>query len=1059
MNTDDFSRSDLLDALGPYLSGPGALLCALLWLGTVKLRSRYPGASVGLSLLGFVLAAGASWLGLQFLGSFFALATSWPLAAIALVAAASAEAIVWIYGFEKSLVTPARGRLLLALRLAALVVLLVILAQPVRSFIEEREISREVAILVDDSDSMGISDLRLSPSQQLDRAALLGVPGLEKRPALAPVGRTVAALDAAFGEELGALRSAPNAAAALESRAARLRERFDELGAEAESVAAALSAVKAAPLPGEVSGRLDDYLKRVGDGLGRILPLAAAALGTGDADELAKQLETARAELRPILETLPATLAKADEVFFQNLDAPTPRAVEEAAATPRRELARRALSAPLTAAAGTADSPTQQGQADGPTLLDRLKDRYNLRYYRFARDVVQVSDPLADTEDADAPIGSRPAHAQTDLTGALEHILDNTSPESLAGVLLLGDGRHNGPVLPEDSLRQLAVRNSPLSAVPIGAELGPVDISLLSLKAPESIYLDDRVVVVATAKLDGFLGETVEAELLAGDEVVDTVPIEVADVSYRTEVTFSHKPESKGIHDYRVRLKPDPREVFEENNVWDFKVAVTDDRTNVLLVDGFPRWEFRYLRNLFYGRDKSVHLQYVLLNPDTIHRGRDPVTAYASASRPFGQAEATHLPQLASEWQRFDVIILGDIPPDAIGERDWAAIGEAVTKRGALLVCVAGPRHMPHGHDARVLRDLLPVAYEPGGSTRLDTPEDAYRIRLSSAGQQHPVTSQSTSRTLNEEIWSGFPPMRWRYAGATLKDSAEVLAYAQPVGGAPSAASFVPDGSPGSVEAAIQQLANQKSVEAENALVSTIRAGLGKVLLLHFDQTWRFRYGVGDTHHHRFWGQITRWGAGPNLRSGNEFVRLGTDRLSYTPDDTVDVVAKVLDPDRRPVADSTVEVEVWKDGQRLRRQRLAYRRDSTGLYETTLGGLGEEGEYRLKLVGGDIDKGLAAVPDGPREIETELLVVTTRNPVELAELTADRDFLARAANLTGGRLAELDDLASLVDAFGAPKEVLKERRNITLWDKWPLLLLFLALLTTEWVARRRGGLV
>ena len=99
------------------------------------------------------------------------------------------------------------------------------------------------------------------------------------------------------------------------------------------------------------------------------------------------------------------------------------------------------------------------------------------------------------------------------------------------------------------------------------------------------------------------------------------------------------------------------------------------------------------------------------------------------------------------------------------------------------------------------------------------------------------------------------------------------------------------------------------------------------------------------------------------------------------------------------------------------------------------------------------------MPDGPKEISTELLVVTTRNPVELAELTADRDFLNRATTTTGGRLAELNDLDSLIESFGSPKEVLKERRNITLWDKWPMLLAFLGLLTTEWILRRQSGLV
>lgn len=1057
MNTDDFSRTDLIDSLGPFLSGPGLLACALLWLLTVKLRGRFPGARPVLSFLGFMLSSAACWLAFQFLGAFFALATSWSLPVIALLGGAASEAIVWIYGFEKSLVTPRRGRFLLGLRLGALVILLLILVQPVRSFIEEREISREVAVLIDDSDSMRLSDRRLTPAQKLDRAALLGVAGLEQRPALAAIGREATALDAALAAEANALRSAPDLATGLEGRAARLPEFFKSLETERAALTRELSDTLASNLPGEVKGKLDDYLKRTRDGLSRIFPLAAAAFASGNGDELVKQLEVARNELAPLVQTIASTASKADEAFYDSLDGPTRKFVDEAAATSRAELAKRVLSAPMPAAEETGAQEGQEGQVADATLLSRLRERYNLRYYHFARDVTQITDPL---ETADAvEIGAKPENAQTDFTGALEHVLGNTSPESLAGVLLLGDGRHNGAALPEDSLRQLAVRNAPLSAVPLGADLGPVDISLLSLSAPESIYLDDRVVVTATAKLDGFLGEKVVAELVSGDEAIDTVTIDVTDVSLRTEIHFVHKPEAKGIQDYQVRLKPDEREIFKENNSWDFKVAVTDDRTNVLLVDGFPRWEFRYLRNLFYGRDKSVHLQYVLLNPDQIHRGPQPPTVYASASRPFGEAEATNLPQIHSEWQRFDVIILGDIPPNALSARDLASIEEAVTKRGALLVCVAGPRYMPHGHDSRVLQDLLPIAYTPGSATRYETPEEAYRIHLTATGREHAVTSQSTSRALNEELWATFPPMRWRYSGAKLKDTAEVLAYAHPVGAAPTAAGFTPDGSPGSVEAAIQQLANQKNVEAENAVVSTIRAGLGKVLLLHFDQTWRFRYGVGDTYHHRFWGQVTRWGAGPNLRSGNDFVRLGTDRLSYTPNDAIEVTAKILDPDRRPVTDAGVEVEIWKDGERLRKQRLSYRTDSSGLYETSLSGLDEEGEYELKLVGEEVDEALAAVPDGPTEISTELLVVTTRNPIELAELTADRDFLNRATTLTGGKLAELDDLASLVDSFGAPKEVLKERRNVTLWDKWPLLLAFFGLLTTEWVTRRRSGLV
>jgi len=1039
----------LIGGLGPVLAGVGFAAAFLLWIATLFARNRFPAARIAFSLVGLILATTAFWLSFQFLGKVFSLATSWPLPAIALIGGISAEAILWLYGFEETLVSKARGRLLLGLRLSVLILLVLVLVQPVRSFIEEREIDREVAILLDESDSMLLADQRLSASEKLDRAALFGVAVTNERPPLREVEQLALGIDAALANELEALESAPSQEAGLENRAEQLPAFFDQLATQNEELTATLTGIQNVD-------RVSDYLKRSRDGLTRILASAREAASTNKPAELIRQLNVAREEVGGIIESLPATLTASDEAFYKSLTPENRKEIDAAAARTRLELAKQALDFQVET------EEIEQGMVNdvtpsGTALLNRLAEDYNIRLYRFSRDVEQIAS--LDEWTAEAEMGSAPENAQTDLTGALEHVLENTSPESLAGVLLLTDGRHNAAGLPEDSLRQLAIQNTPLSAVPVGGDLGPVDISLLNLSAPESIYLDDRVVVAVAAKLDGLLGEKVEAQLLSGGEVVDSVTIDVADVNYRTELRFTHQPEAKGIVDYKIRLEPDKREIFQDNNEWSFKVAVTDDRTNVLLVDGFPRWEFRYLRNLFYGRDKSVHLQYVLLDPDEITRAKLPAPVAASATRPFGEAEATRLPASAEEWQLFDVIILGDIAPSALSPRDWRAIEEAVTKRGAMLVSIAGPRFMPHAFDSEVLQRLLPIQYDPGSATLFDSPELSYKIELTSEGRNHPVTSQSSSRALNLDRWKSFPKMNWRFNPAGVKDTAEVLAYARPTGMPSAAEALSPDGSPGSVEAAIEQLANREEFENGHALISTIRAGLGKVLMMNFDQTWRFRYGVGDTYHHRFWGQVTRWGAGPNLRSGNDFVRVGTDRLSYTPSDPIEVTAKLLDSERRPVTDAEVDVEVWKDGERFLSQRLSYRSDSSGLYESSLGGLNVEGEYELKLVGDAVDAAVANAENSEAEISTELLVVTTRNPIELAELTADRDFLNRATSMTGGRVAELYNIESLLTSFGAPKETLTERRNVTLWDKWPVLLAFLGLLTTEWVLRRRSGLV
>ena len=1055
MNPEDFSRDDLISAAWPVLL-LGGLLAVVLWWATVRTRRRLDNGRWLVRGAGVLLASAGFWFAFQLLAKFCSLATSWSLYFLAVIGGLAVEIILWLYGFERSIVSRPRKRLLLALRLLALITLLTILVQPVHSFLQDREIDREIAVLIDESDSMQLSDQRLSASEVLDRAQLFGMPTAGKRPPIHEVEKLARKLRDGMQLEINALSEAPSPSAGLEARGQQLEAFFEESGKENAALSAALTLVlkNSSSLPGAVKNRLNEYLKRSRDGLGRILPLAKKAADSGDGQETLKQFHVAATELDEIFQTLPVVSQRSDEGFLNLLPQNERDALNKAGARPRIDVARQALGGPLPLPSG---EDSQEGQVPDLTLLDRLKESYNLRLYRFARDVEEITKL---DQVKQSPIGTVPEKTRTDLTAALEHVLENTAPESLAGILLLSDGRHNAGNLPEDSLHQLAVQNSPLSAVPIGGHLGPIDISLLSLDAPESIYLDDRVVIKATAKLDGLLGKKVKAELLNEGKVIDEQVIDVSDVNYRTEIRFVHTPKERGILNYQVRLEPDAREIFKDNNSWDFKVAVTDDRTNVLLVDSYPRWEFRYLRNLFYGRDKSVHLQYVLLNPDKIDRATPPSPVSASVTRKFGDAEATRLPATPEEWELFDVIILGDISPTAISFSEWKAIQEAVTQRGAMLVCIAGQRYMPHAYHNKILTNLLPIQYTPTGDAPFFSPEPSYHIELTSVGRGHPVTSQSSSRSLNSEIWAGFPSMSWRYVSDGVKKGAEILAYARPSGTSEeSGVNQIGDGSPGSVEAAIQQLANRKETEAKNALICTIRVGLGKVLMMNFDQTWRFRFGVGDTYHHRFWGQVTRWGAGENLRAGNQQVRVGSDRLAYTPGEPIAITAKVLDDSRHPVTSARVYASLYRGDKRVLRQKMSYQKNSSGIYKTSVLGLTEEGEYTVRLEGSEVEKGIANYPDGPSEIATELVVMNSRNPVELAELTADRDFLNRATRMTNGKVAELWNLESLLDVFGSPKEILKERRNISLWDTWQLLVLFLAILTIEWVVRRRSGLV
>ena len=63
--------------------------------------------------------------------------------------------------------------------------------------------------------------------------------------------------------------------------------------------------------------------------------------------------------------------------------------------------------------------------------------------------------------------------------------------------------------------------------------------------------------------------------------------------------------------------------------------VIGDDHTHVLLLDDYPRWDFRYLRN--HCRTRSRYLQYPAIPTASRISLQHPATA--SASRPFGESE------------------------------------------------------------------------------------------------------------------------------------------------------------------------------------------------------------------------------------------------------------------------------------------------------------------------------------------------------------------------------------------------------------------------------------
>jgi hypothetical protein len=671
-------------------------------------------------------------------------------------------------------------------------------------------------------------------------------------------------------------------------------------------------------------------------------------------------------------------------------------------------------------------------------ILEKLGEKLKVRTVRAARSV-RTHQETASEGWSDA----------TDLATALGTVLEQVPPDELAGVLMVTDGRHNRPERVEDIARRFGILDAPVGTIATGSAIPPRDASIVSVKAPEAIHLGDKMRVTVEAKFDGYKGQRAKVSLKRGDHLLEEREIPIPQDHHREEIRFAQVPEEGGVGDYKIEISGLEGERFPDNNAWEFETSITDARTHVLIVEGHPRWEFRYLRNLFYGRDKSVHLQYVLLHPDRIDGQQDDDVA-ASASRPFGDAQATRLPESEAEWKKFDVIILGDIAPKAIDDKTWQTISRCVNERAALLVMAAGPRYMPHSIASEAGKSLVPAEMEWGNRTYFNTEGNPFSFELTSEGQRNPITQQSNSQTSNHQIWSGFPDINWRHPVASLKEGAEVLLTAalvadtrQVTGGA-------------NLENALDAIAQRREREAKAALLVTRQTGKGKVALLLTDRTWRLREGAGDLYHHRFWGNLVRWGAGPTLRSGGERARLGTDQLTYTPDDKIKLTARLRDDNLNPVDDDSLQADVFLDEKKITTVPLKPIENSNGLYEAELKSFDRSGRYEVSVRGG---KAAALIrQDGIEKLTTKFRVVGSRGPIELAETTLNLPLLETIAQLSGGKVVLPHQAADLTSLFLTDKDERLEVRETSLWDTGWILALLAIVLSAEWITRRAGGL-
>ena len=109
---------------------------------------------------------------------------------------------------------------------------------------------------------------------------------------------------------------------------------------------------------------------------------------------------------------------------------------------------------------------------------------------------------------------------------------------------------------------------------------------------------------------------------------------------------LSWLPDNDGEFEFEIILEQVDGETYKDNNARKIITRVENKTIRALIVDSFPRWEYRFLRNAL-NRDPGVDLSCILFHP-----GMNPS---------IGENYIQEFPKDEASLAPFDVIFLGDV--------------------------------------------------------------------------------------------------------------------------------------------------------------------------------------------------------------------------------------------------------------------------------------------------------------------------------------------------------------------------------------------------------------
>lgn len=646
---------------------------------------------------------------------------------------------------------------------------------------------------------------------------------------------------------------------------------------------------------------------------------------------------------------------------------------------------------------------------DRRSLMSLLGAGQQVRAYAFDSDAERlgVADDVGKrTELGGLFAGLRPVGAGSDLVSAARRVLEDSQGLRLAAIVVLGDGRQTTPAQTSGLLAEARSRAVPIHVIAAGSGRTHRDVRIDSAWCEDEVFVNDTVLVRIRLRATG-LEPSAPIELQLTDqgsgERLASRSVRCESPGQPREVELVFRPGRSGRRVLRVSATADAEDEIAGNNSAEFSLRVRDEKIGVLYVEGDPRYEYRYLKNLLL-RESTVESSCLLLG--------------ASAGFPQeGSRPIQQFPQSVEELRGYDVIILGDVDPraDWITPTQLSLLSDHVLHGGAGIIFLAGEKHVPRGLRGTTLEKLLPVRIDDSLAATARGPILAqYPVTLTPEGRASSLFRFDSDP--GTEPTDSLPGWYWSAGVLGPQPACSVLAVNPKAGDLP--------------------------------LVVMGRTGAGRSLFVGSDDIWRWRKLGGEHYYDTFWMQAIRTLARQRKLGQRGAWRLESDRRRYELGEPVTLRLRPVDlASSIEGAGATVQVLDTYGG--LVEHVALSAMDS---------GAGFSGSFTPVRIGPCALRGSAPeLPGNDRPPTCDIEVVATQ--AERLRPEADHEFLRALAAQTDGVFVRAgDSLDELVGGIPDRRVEHPDDLEEPMWDKPFMLVLFALVLSVEWVVRRTQGM-